>query len=74
VGCGGRIKVTSRQFKTGVPRYLTTSALPYSLAYSSRPEWWNDDDFTGNWPPVDPAAPVFSPDIIPAGARYLKSP
>ena len=30
----------------------TTSRLPDSFAYTSRPEWWNHDDFTGNWPPV----------------------
>jgi hypothetical protein len=50
------------------------NALPASLAYSSKPTWWNDNGFTGSWPPVDPNAPVFSPSIIPAGARYLASP
>ncbi len=58
----------------GAVQSPTASRLPASLAYTVRPSWWNDDGFTGIWPPIDPNAAVFSPSIIPAGARYLASP
>jgi hypothetical protein len=40
-----------------------------SLFRSSKPSWFN----SLAWPPVDPDAPVFDYEIIPAGYRYMNA-
>lgn len=42
--------------------------LPPSLARSSKPGWFGSLD----WPPVDPGAPSFKEDAIPAGYRFTR--
>jgi len=52
----------------------TTDTLPESLAYSSKPDWWNNDGYSGEWPPIDPSNPGFNMRAIPAGERALQIP
>lgn len=50
----------------GTVRDASTDTLPASLAYTLKPAWFGDLA----WPPVDPFAPRFSVEIIPAGYRF----
>jgi hypothetical protein len=45
----------------------TADTLPDSLAYTTKPAWFG----SLTWPPVNPDAPTFSAEIIPAGFRYV---
>jgi hypothetical protein len=53
---------------TGSVTNSTASALPASLAYTSKPSWW---PASLAWPPINPDSPAFSYEIIPAGYRYV---
>ena len=55
---------------TGIVTDMTSNELPDSLAYATQPAWWNDEDYSGTWPPINPDGPVFDPSIIPAGYRH----
>ena len=48
----------------------TTDTLPPSFAYTSQPSWWNEEGFSGPWPPMDPNQPSFGKSSIPANYRY----
>ncbi len=45
---------------------ISPNTFPNSLVHASKPAWWNEDGFTGAWPPDMSSAANF-----PAGARYL---
>ena len=50
-----------------VGEQVSPDVLPPSYAYSSKPSWFN----SLAWPPIEPTAPVFDPEILPAGYRAL---
>ncbi len=58
---------------TGAIENPTVETLPDSFAYSSQPDWWTEDGFSGTWPPVNPDLPQFEITILPAGQRYVDS-
>lgn len=44
------------------------TTVPESLCYASRPAWWPT---SLAWPPIDPDAPTFDYEVLPAAYRYF---
>ena len=53
---------------TGAVTNSTADILPDSLAHTSKPAWFGSLE----WPPINPNSPNYSPEMIPAGYRYVR--